>query len=273
MTPFRARAAAALAAALLAGCESGPDERPAPPPPTVAPQTAPAGPARPAPPSAPSGEAAARTALDRLRTGREVFPHVRIDPERRLVEIDGSVPIDAHDPETPEVFLELIACLPDSREHESLVVTRAKASHVHAALLAIGAEPGRPGGFVPVEGGFRPLAPEGHPVDVRIGYLGPDGEPAEDPAAAWIVNVETGEPMGEAAWVFAGSRIVARRGESFYDADGAGNLVGLTTFGNEVVGFAEVVSPDSSVDEPRWIARTDRVPEVGAPVVLRLYVP
>lgn len=211
-----------------------------------------------------------RDPLDRIRTGTQVFPFVRIDRDRRLVEIDGAVPIDAHDPETPDVFLELIACLPDTREHESLVVTRAKASHVHAALLMVGLEPGRPGAFVAGADGLRPQPPEGDPVDVRIAWIDANGSPREAPAEAWVLDVKTGEPMREAFWVFAGSRIVDWRGQSHYDADGAGNLVGLTTFGNEVVGMTEVVSPDSSIHEPGWIALRERVPKVGTPVVLRL---
>ncbi|MBA1697416.1 hypothetical protein G9H16_25470, partial [Escherichia coli] len=58
------------------------------------------------------------------------FPHVRVDREARTVEFDAAVPIDAQARdsrgERTRVYLEIIACSFDSREHETLVVTSAK---------------------------------------------------------------------------------------------------------------------------------------------------
>ena len=41
-------------------------------------------------------------------------------------------------------WLEQVACMVGTREHESLVVVEAKPSEVHAALLLLGLEPGTP---------------------------------------------------------------------------------------------------------------------------------
>ena len=92
----------------------------------------------------------------------DAFPYVRVDRAAGVVEFDGIVPIDAHDPKTPLVFLEEFVCTPDSREYESLVVTKAKPSHVHAALLLAGGLAGKPGEWRwagPPEGRRKPATP------------------------------------------------------------------------------------------------------------------
>ncbi|TVQ60075.1 MAG: hypothetical protein EA379_09015 [Phycisphaerales bacterium] len=200
----------------------------------------------------------------------EVFPRVRVDVARRIVEVDGVVPIDVNDPDAPDVYLELIACSPDTREHESLVVTAARPSDVHAALLMIGLEPGRPGAWVWEDDGAAYTEPEGDDVLVEIRYEAPSGEEIVAPAWTWVRNVRTGEAFPDRPWVFAGSRFVQRQGREWYDADGAGTLIGLCTFESETIAWPEVISPDSGVDEPVWIARNEVVPPFGTPATLIL---
>ena len=73
---------------------------------------------------------------------KELLPGIRVADG--LVEFDGSVAIDAHHPDTPDVYLEMFITAPDSREHESRVVSKIRASNLHAGLLAAGLEPGSP---------------------------------------------------------------------------------------------------------------------------------
>jgi hypothetical protein len=47
-------------------------------------------------------------------------------------------------------------------------------------------------------------------------------------------------------------------------------LVGLTTFGSEVVAYPDLYSHDSAVEEPMWIADPERVPPFETPVTVRL---
>lgn len=201
----------------------------------------------------------------------EIFPHVRI--VGGAVEVDGIVPIDCHHPDTPHVFLEVVACAPDTREHEALVMTRARPSEVHAALLLVGAEPGAPGAWI-WEGGAEPKLryspPRGDRIDVFVRTVRDDGSVDERPVREWIVDVNSGERPPEAPFRFAGSRFVQFRGREVYDADHAGNIVGLATFGNEVVAWTEVFSPQADIDEPRWIADPAAVPVFGTPATLVL---
>lgn len=186
---------------------------------------------------------------------REVFPHVRVDAAAGIVEFDGSVPIDAHNAETPRVYLEVLACIPDTKEHEALVLTHARPSHVHAALLLCGLEPGTPGRWDWEGTLIRAIPPTGPRVRVTAAYER-EGRTVEAPLSAWVVDARSGESLealsGDAALVFAGSRM-SRRGD-MYQADGEGCLIGLSTFGGETVAWPNMFNPDSGVEEPRWIA-------------------
>ena len=199
------------------------------------------------------------------------FPFVRIDRAARTVEIDGSVPIDAHDERAPNVYLELVACSPDTREHESLVVTRAKPSHIHAALLLLGLEPGTPAEWkARGDGTLDEIAATGPRLAVEFITTDGAGVKSVVPAARWIRHSQTGAAWPDSPWVFAGSTFVTRQGERRYDADFSGTILGLTTFGTEVIAWPEPISPDSGIDEPVWIANPDTVPRSGTPVTIRL---
>lgn len=204
----------------------------------------------------------------------ELFPHIRLDAEQRFIEFDGFVPIDCHDPSTPIVYLEVIACARDSKEHEALVATDAKPSLIHAALLMLGLEPGSPGRWTMEDGVLISHKPTGSALSVTIAWRRGE-EWVEAPAQDWVTTIEgASHPLRQAAdsrsWLFAGSRMVTWRGAEFYDADGTGVIIGLTTFGSEVIAWHEVFSHDSTVQTPEWIADAKHVPPVMTPVVVRI---
>lgn len=205
----------------------------------------------------------------------ELLPGVRADVGRGVVEFDGEIAIDCHDPETPDVYLEVICCRRDTREHEALVVTDVAPSAVHAALLAAGAEPGAPGGWREEGGKVRPILARGDPVGVTI-VVTAGAQSVEHDPATWITRAGADRTLAEAVpqagWVFAGSRMRERGGREVYDADGTGQLIGLHTFGSETVAWTRVESPDSWIDEPQWLANAKAVPPIGTPVTVRLRV-
>jgi hypothetical protein len=204
---------------------------------------------------------------------REVFPGVRVDAGSKVVQFDGEVPIDAHDERAPWVFLEVVVCTPDTKEHEALVVTRARASHVHAALLLVGLEPSAPGRWKYEDNVLKPIAPTGERVDVQISYGGEDGAERVLTPQEMIVNAVDAKRFGEARegrWVFAGSQLIARGGREVYDADGAGTLIGLATFGSETVAWSEVISHEAAVEEPVWVADKRTTPRMGTAVTVTI---
>lgn len=205
---------------------------------------------------------------------REVFPFVRADAASRTVEFDGWVPIDAHNPKTPRVYLEQMVCAVDSREHESLVVTKAKPSNIHAALLLAGLVPGTPGAWRWEGREIKPIPPTGPRVRVTFVVPDADGVPVEHDPAGWVRLVKQDTTLAAASpdegFVFAGSRFVTRRGREYYHADVEGTIVGLTTFGSETIAWTGMLSPEAAVQTPDWVARAQTVPPVGTPVVVRI---
>jgi hypothetical protein len=265
--------AAAMAAVLLIGCASPEEgaatapnaEPPAPqaPPPAVvripAPQPTILPEETPAPPEPTKGLV-------------EVFPHVRLDAASRCVEFDGVVPIDCHDARTPTVYLEVVACLRNTKEHEAIVVTDALPSHVHAALLAAGLVPGKPGSWRVEQRQLITIPPEGPEVTVTISWRDGAGVEISRSAEDMVLSAENKQHLREAGarWLFAGSRFVNFQGKEFYDADGMGTLVGLATFGAETIAWSRVLSHESAVQEPELIADGAMIPPFGTPVVVRI---
>jgi hypothetical protein len=267
--------------ALMIGCESQPPKSSAP----SSPRTPPQQPPTPQQPAQPNKPASPEPAM------REIFPGIRADLAAKVIEFDGTVPIDlrpghqdpARLPPRPEgaparrnntaiVYLEVAVCIPDTKEHEALVVAPIKPSDLHATLLAIGLEPGRPGSWRWEGEQIVPISPQGPPLLITFSYVNADGNTIEAPATDWVVNAETSTPFAQPGdhWLFAGSELRTRNGREMYEADGAGTMIGMATFGTETIAFSRTFSHDSAVDEPEWIANPALVPAFGTKVTVRI---
>lgn len=258
---------------LLGGC-AAPPPPPAPPVSGASAATSPPGSPSPTGSSPPAAPAAStpRPSPVAAEPPRlvELAPGLRVDRAARRVEIDGTVPVDAGGPEQPVVFLEWLVCTPDTKEHESLVVTSVRPSLVHAALLSLGLEPGAPGSWEWQETRIVPHPPTGACLRVLVRRQGgPDA-----PLASWVTDRRTGRSLLEhfpgEGFVFAGSRTVERQGAVSYRADRDGGVVGLACFSSELIAFTRLVNPDASVEEPVWIADPARVPPRSTPVTVIL---
>jgi hypothetical protein len=191
------------------------------------------------------------------------FPGVTLIPGGKRVELEAVVCLHAG-------WLEQIACMPGTREHESLVVVKAKPSHVHAALLLAGFEPGAPGTWALVEDAYTFRKPKGSALAVSFRWTNSDGAEVNDPARTWIRDHLRKHEFPPDPWIFGGSMLEpAWEGEGErYVADDSGSIIGLVTFGDEVIGFSQVLADQAAVRAPEWELDTDRVPEVGTPVVV-----
>ena len=168
-------------------------------------------------------------------------------------------------------YLECIAVTPMSgKDHEALMVTSVRPSTIHAALLTLGLEPGRPGSIA-WDGASAVSTPAtGDPVAITLRAA--DQPPPGVSITEFIIHADTGErfdapPLAESSqWVFSGSLVEG----STYVADAEGLVVGLHTFGSEMVSLQAAISPDSFIEEPRWIAHPQRTPPFGTEIVLRI---
>jgi hypothetical protein len=164
--------------------------------------------------------AAAAIAADRHPELKRLSPdeEVWVDPKAKEVVVGGEIVIDKGP-------IEFFACPEKTKEHESIVATRSTARLVHAALLAIGLEAGKPVSFDP-----EYAAASGPRVRVRMRWTDADGKPQATDARNWIRNTRTGEPLAD-DWVFAGSSFWTdpTDGKEYYQADG-GDLICVSNF-------------------------------------------
>ncbi len=194
---------------------------------------------------------------------RELLPGIRVADG--VVEFGGQIAIDAHHPDTPDVYLEMFITAPDSREHESLIVTDIKPSNLHAALLAAGFESGAP---LSRGSDGEPIPAHGDTLVIEVAEE--QGNPEFKAITDWVMHVEHKSGIVDderwAGFVFAGSALT-RRG---YEADGAGTIASLTSFGNDVIAPTWTVSHLAEIDEPVWIANRELIPKKGTPVTVRI---
>jgi hypothetical protein len=181
---------------------------------------------------------------------------VWIDTKQKAVLVDGQISLR-------EGMLEMFACTKNTKEHESIVSANTKAFIVHAALLKLGAESGRPVQFVPE---YKP--PTGTEIDVLVYWVDPAGKAHSARAQEWIKEIRTGKEMTH-PWVFAGSRFWKdeETGKQYYQAEG-GDFICVSNFSTAMLDIP--VSSSQSNEELGFEAFTERIPPLGAPVRLIL---
>ena len=80
-----------------------------------------------------------------------------------------------------EGLLEMLVCLKQTKEHESLLSVDARAQVIHAGLVALGAEVGTPAKFVP-----EYKSATGQPIDIFFTWTDADGKLHRDAAQTWV---------------------------------------------------------------------------------------
>ncbi|MBL9136477.1 MAG: hypothetical protein JNK85_11440 [Verrucomicrobiales bacterium] len=203
------------------------------------------------------------------------FPGVAINVQEWCVDVQSSVCLHRGE-------LELVACTKGSKEHESIVAIEAKPMHVHAALLLLGLKPGSPATRQPLgdpAGRWVDVPPSGGPVDVSLvlkgeegrmvehpisEFIDPSGKRSEDPASA----VKEGK-FPTHTFLFAGSVLSGDGpGPRRYLGDESGNVISLSTFGDEVLCLPAIHSQDNGA--LLWKVNATHLPPVGSNVTLRL---
>ncbi len=222
-----------------------------PPAPGTTPENAPAETAPDAAPNAPA-EGEARKGLKGIVIDREAG---HVDLEAVVVLRDGE-------------WLELLACTPSTREHESILTVSAKPSDIHLALLLLGLEPGKPLMWEhKPDRSVTVVPPTGPQVAVTLIYEH-EGKAKTVDANQWVVNQQTGKVLAGNRWLFVGSRFEEFEGKRIYMADPNGSVLSLVNFGDEVMTRDTEVTKDN--DDQAWNANTPVIPKVRTPVTIRL---
>lgn len=193
--------------------------------------------------------------VDKLIRLHPVFP-VWADRQNKRIILVGEVC-------KREGLLEMFACPRRTKEHESIVVVDTPAHIVHAGLLALGAQPGRPVQYQPT---YRPAS--GDEIEVTVRWKDKDGRVQTARAQDWVRHTTTQKPM-EHPWVFAGSVFAKSEetGQVSYMADG-GDFICVSNFPTAML---DLPVPSSNLNaELEFEAFTERIPPEGTPVTLIL---
>lgn len=221
----------------------------------------------------PAGGASNPTLQDSLQ--RLNFPGVTINLREQCVDVDSAVCLHRG-------ALELVACTPGTKEHESIVRIEAKPMHIHASLLLLGAKPGSPARRQQLEdqaARWIDIPPSGGPVDVFLVLEGKAGQIVEHPISDFIAASSkrfdgSASPDQEAkfpthTFLFAGSVLYGDGpGPRRYASDQSGNVISLSTFGDELLCLPAIHSQDN--EALVWQVNATNLPAVGSNVTLRL---
>lgn len=206
------------------------------------------------PPAAPRHPSTGQASSPAEQQERQSFaPGVRIDWKRRNIEVDAHVVLR-------EGPLELLACSPQTREHESIIVVSARPIHIFQAMGLVGLEPGAPVDYDHEKDTWSP--PRGQPVRLSIRYQ-KNNDRVTVPAEKWLRLVESKQSPGPMDWIFAGSRTWP---DGRFGADLDGTVVCVVDFETALVAVRDLHSADN---ELLWLeANTDEIPPLGTPCTL-----
>ncbi len=193
------------------------------------------------------------TPVRKLAEGLYQIGRLQLDARRRAVRCAGEVNMDAGGP------IELLACLPRGKTHETVFTLDLEPIHLQTALLLLGAEPGRNPAYDYPEWDEDRLRPPGDLALIRVEWEA-DGARRSAPAEAFLYNVVADTPMAPATWAFLGSAVVDGR----FGADLDGSLI--TTY-HDPLAVLEMNLPTVN-DDVYYHVNESRCPPVGTPVEL-----
>lgn len=189
-----------------------------------------------------------------VQVGPQVF--LEISPVIRKVVITSKVV-------RREGLLELLLCRDATKEHESILSTKANAKDIHQALLTAGLKSGSPVRFTPE---FQPAS--GQSLEIQVRYKDAKGVDRLVPAREWVRKTGTKELLS-AEWVFGGSKLVPNlqdpKGPPYFLAND-GDLISISNFESSLIDLSIKVS--DSNNELAFEPVTDRIPPLGSAVAV-----
>ena len=180
-------------------------------------------------------------------------PGVIVNWQAPNVEVTGHVVLR-------EGTLELFACSPRTREHESIVVVDAQPLRIFEALGLVGLSPGKP---VTLDNKTQAWVPAtGDAVLIEVRWKGAGKIHTAD-IGTWMVDVATGLHLPPGIWRFAGS---TRDESDTFLANADGTVICVVDFPTALIAVGELKSADN---DSLWVrADREKIPPVGTPVTL-----
>ncbi len=178
-------------------------------------------------------------------------------PEEGAIEVSGWVNMQ-------EGLIEVFACSPGGKVHESVIVLDCLPSGVHAGLLALGADAGSPVEYG-AEDAYR--APQGEGIIIEVRYQTAEGKTEQVRAEDWIWNPTKERSMEHVAWLFTGSFMQPNPPQKeTYAADYVKSII--TTYHDPSTIIENPLL--TGQDDTLFYANKNRVAPVGTPVTVRI---
>lgn len=186
------------------------------------------------------------------------FHDMKIDVKNRRLVVRSEVCLT-------DGILELLVCKVNSKEYESILSTRASASDLHAALLALGLTPGLPArtALAPDRQTMVSLPPQGAEVSIRLRWKDAKAIVHEVNASDWLElsGMKPKETVMPKNWVFVGSDFTPG---GTYWADDNGDVISVSNFADSVI---DVPFESSRVNRVvTYRTRTAAIPAKGTAV-------
>ncbi len=179
---------------------------------------------------------------------------VRVDPVARTVSFDANVC-------RREGVLEFLVVAWQTKTHESILHTKARASHLHAAFLTLGLTPGKPARWTGESMDAQFLPPAGAKLHCTLKWKDAKGKAHAAPAGSWLTGPGGQEGRQITDWIFVGSEVLP---DGTYWAEQDGEIVSVSNFASAVV---DVPFRSSNVDRLREVfAKGDAIPAEGTKV-------
>lgn len=190
-----------------------------------------------------------------LASGPVNLPGLQISPASRQVVVSAKVALQ-------KGLLEFLLCRQGTKDYESVLATAVPPSALHAALLAIGLSPGRPGHWAnPGGDGSAFVPPAGPMVQVQVRWKDKQGATQTADASDWLLSNKNNRPAEGMNWVFAGSEVLD---DGRYLGDVEGDLISVSNFPSSVLDV-----PFPSTDQNALLefsANSQAIPAVGTDV-------
>ena len=208
------------------------------------------------PAGAPGGKETAATAPASADAKSLRIGEVRVNLAERQVSLDAEVCLR-------EGVLEFLLVSWQTKTHESVLHTKAKPSHLHAALLMLGLTPGKPARWSGDDEAARFLPPAGAELAIELTWKDTRGRDRRSPAGTWLRGAEGREITSPDRWVFVGSQILPDGG---YWAELDGEVISVTNFASAVI---DVPFRSSNANDLRELyANTGSIPPLGTKVTV-----
>ena len=179
------------------------------------------------------------------------FKYLSVDRKKGVITIDAKVVRAEHG-------LEFLLCRDRTKEYESLLSTKATGQELHAGLLMLGLDPGKPAEF----DGEKYIPPRGAGLKIVIKWKDKTGKLHQSNVADWVKSSKKDKAKFKPErFIFVGSEILP---DGTYEADQTGGLIALANLSSAVIDVP--FESTRSLENRRFEVDVKKLPPSGTDV-------